>query len=86
MTDGSVAISIAIKVENVVMEIQEKVSIGAVEDSIHSLTIGLGQQVLRGVIRVLDDRMVREVPAGWRNVGTEMRRMVSSLGYGRNSR
>jgi hypothetical protein len=66
--------------ENVVMEIQEKVSIGAVEDSIHSLTIGLGQQVLRGVIRVLDDRMAREVPAGWRNVGTEMRWMVSSLG------
>jgi hypothetical protein len=66
--------------ENVVMEIQEKVSIGALEDSIHSLTIGLGQQVLRGVMHVLDDRMAREVPAGWRNVGTEMRWMVSSLG------
>ena len=80
MTDESVAISITIKLEDVVMEIQEKVSIGAVEDSIHSLTVGLGEQVLQEVIQVLDDRIAREVPAGWRNVGTEMRWMVSSLG------
>jgi hypothetical protein len=80
MTDGSVAVSITIKLEDVVMEIQEKVPIGAVEDSIHSLTVGLGQQVLQGVIQVLDDRIVREVPSEWRNVGTEVRWMVSSLG------
>jgi hypothetical protein len=86
MTDGSVAISITIKLEDVVMEIQEKVSIGAVEDSIHSLTVGLGQQVLQGVIQVLDDRIARNVPAGWRNVGTEMRWMVSSLGAVRYQR
>jgi hypothetical protein len=66
--------------EDVVMEIEEKVLIGAVEDSIHSLTVGVGQQVLQGVIQVLDDRIAREVPAGWRNVGTEMRWMVSSVG------
>ena len=80
MTDGSVAISITIKVEDVVMEIQEKVPIDAVEESVHSLATGLGQQVLHRVIHVLDDRIARNVPAGWRNVGTEMRWMVSSLG------
>jgi hypothetical protein len=86
MTDESVAISITIKLEDVVMEIEEKVFIGAVEDSIHSLTVGLGQQVLQGVIQVLDDRIAREVPASWRNVGTEMRWMVSSLGAVRYKR
>jgi hypothetical protein len=80
MTDESVLVSITIKLEDVVMEIQEKVPIDAVEESIHSLTTGLGQQVLHGVIHVLDDRIARNMPAGWRNVGTEMRWMVSSLG------
>jgi hypothetical protein len=80
MTDDAVHISITIKVEDVVIEIQEKVSIDAVEESVHSLSTGLGQQVLHGVIQVLDDRIARNVPAGWRNVGTEMRWMVSSLG------
>lgn len=80
MTDEAVNISITIKVEDVAMEIQEKVRVEAVEESIHHLTLGLGQQVLREVIGVLDDRIAREVPAGWRNVGTEKRWMVSSLG------
>lgn len=80
MTDGTVAISITIKVEEVVMEYQEKVLIDTVEESVQSLTTGLGQQVLHGVIQVLDDRIAREVPREWRNVGTEKRWMVSSLG------
>jgi hypothetical protein len=80
MTDESVLISITIKLEDVVMEIQEKVPMDAVEESIHSLATGLGQQMLHGVIQVLDDRIARNIPAGWRNVGTEMRWMVSSLG------
>ena len=80
MTDDAVRISITIKVEDVVMEIQEKVPLEAVEECVHSMTTGLGQQVLHGVIQVLDDRIARQVPAGWRNVGTEMRWMVSSLG------
>jgi hypothetical protein len=80
MTDEAVNISITIKVEDVVMEFQEKVPIDAVEETVNSLSIGLGQQVLHGVIRVLDDRIARNVPADWQNVGTEMRWMVSSLG------
>jgi hypothetical protein len=86
MTDEAVDISITIKVEDVVMEIQKKVPIDAVEESIHSLATGLGQQVLHGVIHVLDDRIARKVPGEWRNVGTEMRWMVSSLGAVRYKR
>jgi hypothetical protein len=86
MTDEAVEISITIKVEDVVMEIQKKVPIDAVEESIHSMTTGLGQQMLDGVIQVLDDRIAQNVPAGWRNVGTERRWMVSSLGVIRYKR
>jgi hypothetical protein len=86
MTDDAVSISITIKVEDVVLEIQEKVAMDAVEECVHSLTIGLGQQVLQGVIRVLDDRIARDVPCEWRNVGTEKRWMVSSLGVVRYKR
>ena len=86
MTDGSVAISITIKVEDVVMEFQEKVPIDAVEESVASLSTGLGQQVLHGVIQVLDERIARNVPADWRNMGTEKRWMVSSLGAVRYKR
>ena len=45
MTDDAVAISITIKMEDVVMEIQEKVPIDAVEESIHSLTTELGHSL-----------------------------------------
>jgi len=80
MTDGSVSISITIKLEDVVMEIQEMLPLDAVEESIHSMTAGLGLKMLDGVIQVLDDRIAQNVPMDWRNVGTEMRWMVSSLG------
>ena len=80
MTDEAVSISITIKVENGVMELQKRVPVDAVEETIQTITLGLGQQVLQEVIHELDDRIARNVPAGWRNVGTEMRWMVSSLG------
>jgi hypothetical protein len=86
MTDDAVDISITIKVEDLVIRIQKKVPVNAVEESIHNLTLGLGQQVLHEVIRVLDDRIARNVPADWQNVGTEMRWMVSSLGAVRYKR
>jgi hypothetical protein len=62
------------------MELEEQLPVEALEDAIHGLAVGVGQRVLGGVIQVLDDRLRREVPAGWRNVGTERRWMVSSLG------
>jgi len=80
MTEGSVALSITIKVEDVIMEMEEQLPVEALEDAIQSVTVGVGRRVLSEAIRVLDDRLMREVPAGWRNVGTEMRWMVSSLG------
>ena len=80
MTDEAVAISIIMKVEDVEIEIQKEIPIQALEDCINSLTVGLGQQLLQGVIGVLDDRLAERVSCEWRNVGTEKRWMVSSLG------
>jgi len=80
MTAEAVKLSIHIKIGEVEMEFKEKVPIEGVEDTIQRLVVGVGRQMLAGVIRVLDDRIEGEVPAGWRNVGTEGRWMVSSLG------
>jgi len=80
MTDEAVAISITMKVEDVVIEIQKKILTQELEDCIHSLMVGLGQQVLEGVIGVMDERLAGRVPCEWRNVGTERRCLVSSLG------
>lgn len=80
MTDEAVNISITIKVENEKMEMNEKVPITAIEESVHSLALKLGKQMLQGVIVVLDDQIAQNKPAEWRNVGTENRWMISSLG------
>lgn len=80
MTEGSVPISITIKVENGVIEINHEIPIEGMEEYLHSMTMEIGQQVLGEVIQVLDDRIAQNVPADWENVGTEKRWMVSSLG------
>ena len=80
MTAEAVSISIHIKIGEVEMEFKEGVSRGAVEDTIQRMSVGVGRQMLAGVIEVLDDRIEREVPVGWRNVGREGRWMLSSLG------
>jgi hypothetical protein len=80
MTDEAVTVSITIKVEDVCMEIQQKVIVSAVEEGVHSLAQSVGQQIFHGVIEVLDERIAKNKPAGWRNMGTEKRWMVSSLG------
>lgn len=81
MTDESVHISIHIKVEEKVLEFEDRIQVEELEEVIKAMTQEMGQQVLLGVIWSLDERFAKSLPAGWRNVGTEERRMVSSLGY-----
>jgi hypothetical protein len=69
MTAEAVDIIVHIKIAGVEMEYEEKVSCDGLEDSIQRLSVGVGRQVLAGVIQVLDDRIEREVPEGWVNVG-----------------
>ena len=80
MTDKAVPLSIHINVADVTMEFEEAIRRDEVEASIHDLICGLGKQLLGGVIQVLDDALREEVPEEWRNAGTEVRTLVSSLG------
>jgi hypothetical protein len=80
MTEDSVHISITIKVEEAVHEFEKEVSITRLEESVQAITLELSQQVLKGAVEVIDAQIAANVPAGWRNVGTEERWMVSSLG------
>ena len=68
------------KVEGVTTEIEEKVLATGMEESAHTLGLLVGREVFQGVIEAQDERLANKKPAGWRNMGTEKRRMVSSLG------
>lgn len=80
MTDEAVAISITIKVAGVIKEIHGEVPLMEVEENVQTLGQAVGQAVFHGLIEVLDDRVAQNKPAGWRNMGTEKRWVVSSLG------
>ena len=80
MTDESVSLSIHINVADVTVELEEVLLRDELEASLHQMVCELGMQLLGGVIHVLDDELRQEVPEGWRNAGTEVRTLVSSLG------
>ena len=86
MTDETVHISIHVKVEGREEEFDYQAPVAELEEVIQSLSQQIGQQILLGVIRVLDDRTARSIPASWRNAGTEERWMVSSVGAVRYKR
>jgi len=86
MTDETVHISIHVKVEGREEEFDYHAPVAELEEAIQSLSQQIGQQILLGVIGVLDDRTAKSIPASWRNAGTEERWMVSSVGAVRYKR
>jgi hypothetical protein len=86
MTVNTVQISITIKVEEEEIKYQKEVQIQDLEEVIQGLTAKMGQQVIEASIKVLDDRVVGEVPKSWRNAGTEERWLISSVGAVRYKR
>ncbi|HOG80539.1 MAG TPA: UPF0236 family protein [Anaerolineaceae bacterium] len=80
MTDKAVQISITLTVEGHAYDFQEEIPLQAVEQTIKAMTQGISQQLFLGVIQAVDQRYARSVPKGWRNVGTEERQVVTSLG------
>lgn len=86
MTEDTVNISIAIKVENRTHEFQKSVPITAIEEGVQTMAVAVGQEVMRGVISELDVRMAEQVPDNWVNAGTEERWLVCSLGAVRYKR
>jgi hypothetical protein len=80
MTENSVAISITIRVSEREVKIENEIGIGELEESIQGIMMEAGQQVLGMGIKAIDDRLAEKLPKGWRNVGTEERWIVSSIG------
>lgn len=80
MTEATVAISITINVGKRVKKIEQKVKGKEIEEIAQEIGIEIGQEILRDGIQELDRQMAKEVPKGWRNVGTEGRWVISSVG------
>jgi hypothetical protein len=80
MTEDSVLISITIRVSEREVKIENEIGIGELEESIQGIMMEAGQQVLGMGIKAIDDRLAEKLPKGWRNVGTEERWIVSSIG------
>ena len=80
MTENSVQISITINVAEEELQYKKEVRLTELEEVVQNLTTEMGQQVIEASIKAIDDRMVLEVPATWRNVGTEARWIISSVG------
>jgi hypothetical protein len=80
MTDKAVKISITVKVYGEVIEYRRQIGITELETGISQVVQEIGTKVLVAGLKGLDDELRKEVPAGWRNVGTEERSIMSSIG------
>lgn len=86
MTDEAVQISITIKVAKREQKIERKIKMDELEETIQEIAVETGQEALGMGIKELDDRIAARIPQGWRNVGTEERWLVSSIGAMRYKR
>ena len=80
MTDKAVELSITLNVYGEVIEYQRKIAIDELETGISQVVQEMGATVLKAGLKGLDDELRKEVPAGWLNVGTEERCIMSSMG------
>ncbi|HEY5671556.1 MAG TPA: UPF0236 family protein [Anaerolineales bacterium] len=80
MTDKAVELSITLKVNGQVIEYTREIRIAELETGISQVVQEMGMTVLMAGIKGLDEELRKEVPAGWQNVGTEERSILSSAG------
>lgn len=80
MTDRAVQISITIRVAERERKLEGKIKPEAIEEAIQRMALTTGQESLEMGIQELDKQIAKQLPKGWRNVGTEERWLVSSLG------
>lgn len=86
MTDEAVQISITIRVAKREQKIERKINMEELEETIQGIAVETGQEAFRMGIRELDEQIGEKLPKGWRNMGTEERWLVSSLGAMRYKR
>jgi hypothetical protein len=63
-----------------VIEYTREIGIAELETGISQVVQEMGATVLQAGLKGLDDELRKGVPAGWRNVGTEERSILSSIG------
>ncbi len=80
MTEKSVELSITVKVYGEVVQDRRKIAITELEAGINQVMQEIGTKVLVAGLEGLDQELRKEVPAGWRNIGTEERSLLSSMG------
>lgn len=80
MTEKAVEISIIAKVNDEVFEIKRKMKISEIELELSKATQEIGNRMMVAVIEGMDREIGKAVPSGWRNVGTEERSLMSSVG------
>jgi hypothetical protein len=86
MTEKSVVVSITVKVYGEVIQYTRKIAISELETGISKVMQEIGNKVLVAGLEGLDQDLSKGVPAGWRNVGTEERSILSSMGWIRYQR
>jgi hypothetical protein len=86
MTDKPVELSITVKVYGEVIEYRREIAMAELETGISQVVQEIGTKVLVAGLKGLDEELRKGVPAGWRNVGTEERSIMSSVGRIRYSR
>lgn len=80
MTDESVLISITISVSEREIKFEKETKIEDMEEAIQGIMLEAGQLTFGMGIKECDNRIAKEVPMSWQNVGTEERWLVSSIG------
>ena len=80
MTDGTVLISITIRVSERELIFEKEAKIKDMEETIQGILLEAGQKAFGMGIKECDDRIAEKVPQEWQNVGTEERWLVSSMG------
>lgn len=93
MTDEAVQISITISlsernkkseksevVKSETIKFEKEARIDDFEEACQGMMLDAGKEMFAKVIKLEDERIAREVPEGWKNVGTEERWLVCSMG------
>ena len=80
MTDKAVELGITVKVYGEVIEYSREIAIAELETGISQVVQEIGTAVMVAGLKGLDQELHKEVPAGWRNVGTEAHSLMSSIG------
>src|SRR4030065_1021253 len=69
------------KVNDEVIQYVRKVAIPELETGISQVVQEMGNKIFVAGIEGLDRDLRKSVPAGWRNIGTEDRSIMSSMGW-----